>query len=390
MQKVAVACALSLLLFSAADAVAVDHLLKGGHFLGANISRKHCKRDAAKIPGISSYGKNACPCVGIDNLPGFFATQVDSHHVQYPLDLGASCQKWDQNYHPACKAAMPPSWCQQGWCYVDPCHCDLPVVPKKTTYGLNFQGHPAYWSYNTCGATDFFTADVSESSCIAQKEQSACLKNPECGWDGKQCLGKEALAVCDAKLSLDTATHGREDCRCVGHYGHKNGRAALYIDETRQASYDPGVGATCGAWEKETHPDCLKDGQTPSFCMEKWCFVDPCKCSGGVPPRTVMSANGDLRYQGKTVYWSYDTCGSKDQWSGSMEGEYCVTQTTEAGCKKLEKCVWNEGKCIGRALAEICVKQKETGVLGVEVFSDSSTVKPFAALLAMLGALLAA
>jgi hypothetical protein len=387
MKIIAVACCLGFLL-SAVESAAVDRF-KGGFLLGANESRRDCKKKTSN-PGGSTYGKNSCPCVGIDNIEGYFATTVDFYHVQYPLEVGASCAAWEKSLHPKCSEPAAPEWCKQTWCYIDPCQCELDVVPKQTTLGLKFQGETAYWSYATCGGYDFFTADHSENSCISRKDKGSCVQSAECGWDGRQCLGKEALSSCAAKKNIDTATYGREDCRCVGINGHKNGKAMLYIDDTRQAAYPPGVGASCGAWESDTHPDCLKDGPKPSWCGERWCYVDPCKCSGGVPPRTVMEANGDMRYQGKTVYWSYDTCGSKDEWSGSQKEKYCVTQTTEAGCKKLEKCAWTkEGKCIGRAFAEICEKQRDTGVLGIEVFSGSFVQKPFAAVIALLAAFLA-
>merc|ERR1719217_1918567 len=51
----------------------------------------------------------------------------------------------------------------------------------------------------------------------------------------------------------------------------------MYMDEKNLLTYSPNVGATCQAWESTTHPDCLKDGDKPSWCSEKWCFVDPCK-----------------------------------------------------------------------------------------------------------------
>jgi hypothetical protein len=321
-------------LFSAAYGAAVDKLFKGSSFLGMNGTRSHCQKKVQNPVGGSTYGENKCPCVGIAHIQGYFATQQEYHMVQYPLEMGATCAAWEDGLHPKCKAAVPPAWCKQKWCYVDPCNCDLDVVPKKTTLGLKFQGQAAFWSYRTCGGTDFFTADVGPKSCTAQKDHGACIANPDCGWDGKQCIGKDALSSCDAKMFIDENTYGKEDCRCVGINGHKNGQALLAINDHEEASYPPGVGATCGAWEDKIVADCMKDGPKPKWCSQKWCYVDPCKCSLAIPPKTVMNANGYLRYQGKTVYWSYATCGSVDQWSSDMKAEYCVTQTTEKGCKK--------------------------------------------------------
>merc|ERR1719456_2090024 len=72
-----------------------------------------------------SYGKNTCRCVGIDNLKGYYATQVNFHHVQYLAETGASCDAWDKTTHPSCRdETVAPQWCSQEWCYVDPCSCD--------------------------------------------------------------------------------------------------------------------------------------------------------------------------------------------------------------------------------------------------------------------------
>jgi hypothetical protein len=324
MKYAIIACTLSLV--DKAMSVAVVPAKNALAFLGTNASQLNCKKKVGGPPKGSAFGKNKCPCVGIDNLRGYFAVELDFHHVQYPLEVGASCDEWDKGYNPACEAAIPPSWCNQKWCYVDPCECELDVTPKKTQIGLEYQGHAAFWSYDTCGNFDFFSADTSKESCASRKDSGACSQKPDCGWDGKQCLDKEALATCEKKQSLNAGVYGKEDCRCVGFSGHQNGAAVMYINDNEQVAYPPDVGGTCGAWESTAHPDCKKDGAKPQFCSQKWCFVDPCKCSGGVPPRTVMTANGDMRFQGKTAYWSYDTCGSVDEWSKNLKGEYCVTQ----------------------------------------------------------------
>jgi hypothetical protein len=106
-----------------------------------------------------------------------------------------------------------------------------------------------------------------------------------------------------------------------------------------------------------------------------------------------MEANSAMRFQGKTAYWSYATCGSVNEWSTNMKSKYCVSQTTESGCTAMKKCTWTEGKCLGKAFVEICAKQKETGVLGVEVFETKSSafaITPLAALLAVAGVGMAA
>jgi len=338
----------------------------------------------------SAVGKNSCRCIGIDNMKGYYATQVNFHHVQYPAETGASCNAWDKGGHPECKGKLPPQWCDQKWCYVDPCSCELDVLPKQSEAGVKYQGNAAYWSYVTCGGTDFFSSE-KKGACVNQKSQGECDQESKCAWDGKQCGGKEVVETCKAAEKKDAAVHGEEDCRCVGLDGRDVGKAFMHINEKDMVAYSANVGSTCSAWESDVHPDCLKDGEKPAWCDAKWCFVDPCKCKTKVAPKAVADYNGAMRFQGKTSYWSYATCGSKDSWSTDQKGEYCPTQKSEAACSKLSKCSWNGKECLGKALVEICAKQEETGILGVEaplpeaLQSSALSLVPLKTLLVLLG-----
>jgi len=358
--------------------------------LGANMStlRGNCGKNPTTG---STYGKDKCRCVGIDNLKGYYATQENYHHVQRTSEAGASCAAWDKGMHPKCRGSVVPQWCQQSWCYVDPCSCDLGVLPKQSVAGVEYHGSAAYWSYNTCGGTDFFSQEMSPDACVNQKTEGACSGKPKCAWDGKQCGGKEVLKTCKEAAKLDKTVHGNDDCRCVGLGGKTNGKAFLYINDKKMVPYSPNVGSTCQAWEKNAHPDCMKkDGKKPSWCSEKWCFVDPCKCKSG-NPMAVMPANSFMRFQGKTAYWSYATCGSADSWTTERKSMYCPTQKSKAACVSLDKCSWDGKRCLGKALVEICAKQESTGVLGVEAPLPSSAMNrfPLKTLFVVLGALAA-
>lgn len=342
---------------------------------------------------VTTYGKDKCPCVGIDNLKGYYATQQQFYHVQYAAEAGASCAAWDDGMHPKCRGGGP-TWCKQKWCYVDPCNCDLDVVPKVTKAGIEYQGGPAYWSYDTCGGVDFWSQDMDPDACTKQKSEAACSKNENCAWNGKQCGGKEAVNACSAAKKNDVTKYGEEDCRCVGLGGRSPGKAFMYVNKKDLAEYPANLGATCEAWEMDAHPDCLKDGSKPAWCSAKWCFVDPCKCKAAVPPKAVMKSNSDMRFQGKTAYWSYATCGSTDSWSSNSShgGVYCNQQKSEAACSKVSKCAWDGKQCLGKALVEICAKQEESGLLGMEAPLPGSGARglgPLAALLWALGALAA-
>jgi len=339
---------------------------------------------------ITHYGKSACPCVGIDNLPGVSGATLDDHHVEYTLEAGASCAAWDDGLHPACESGGA-TWCKQKWCYVDPCNCNIDILPKMTQMqvggktGVTFKGMPAYWSYATCGGIDYYTSSMSKDACVMQKDAYKCSQNPKCAWDGKRCGGKEAVTSCIERTTLDPITYGEEDCRCVG-LGRNGGpgRAYMYINEHTRVKYPPEVGATCKAWEADVHPDCLAGGSRPSWCDQKWCFVDPCKCKASVPPKVVMEANSYMKFQGKTAYWSYATCGSTDTWSSSGAGQYCVNQKSEAACTSMKKCGWTGKECMGIALAEICAVQEATGILGMESGLERSGI--FMALLIAIAA----
>lgn len=333
--------------------------------LGANVShlRNYAKSSAVQ----ASYGEDSCPCVGIDNLKGYYATQLDFYHVQYSAETGSSCAAWDDGKHPDCRSSVPPQWCKQSWCYVDPCNCKLDVLPKQTKVGVEYQGSPAYWSYKTCGGNDLYTQEMSPDACVMQKTQGDCSKSSKCAWNGKQCGGKEVIESCQNAKKLDASIYGEEDCRCVGLGGRDTGKAFMHVNEKDLVAYPANVGSTCSAWEMDSHPDCMKDGEKPAWCSAKWCFVDPCKCSAAQPPKTVMGANKEMRFQGKTAYWSATTCGSKGM-DDTRADKYCVGQKTEAECANMEKdrCAWDGKKCLGYALVNICKKQQETGIIGME------------------------
>jgi hypothetical protein len=362
----------------ATQSAAMSVLLKG--------NSSQLRAQCAKNPNGPSYGNDKCRCVGIDNFKGYYALQEDFHHVQHTMETGASCDAWDKGMHPKCRGTVPPAWCNQKWCYVDPCSCDIEVLPKQTVLGIQYQGSLAYWSYSTCGGTDFFSEDMAPDSCAMQKTEGQCGINPDCAWNGKECGGKEVVKTCKEAEKKDAAVYGEEDCRCVGLGGKEVGKSFMHVNDKDLVQYAPNAGATCQAWESTTHPDCLKDGEKPSWCSQKWCFVDPCKCKTKSPPMAVMPANRFMRFQGKTAYWSYDTCGSTNTWAADHKEKYCISQKTQEECMKLDKCSWDGKSCLGKALVDICAKQEATGVLGVEApLPSSASFAPLRVALCLLG-----
>mmetsp|Transcript_12038 Transcript_12038/g.13116 ORF Transcript_12038/g.13116 Transcript_12038/m.13116 type:complete len:100 (+) Transcript_12038:231-530(+) len=54
-------------------------------------------------------------------------------------------------------------------------------------------GRSIYYSYETCGNEDMFTATYSKAECVLEKTKDACSKNLKCLWSGDSCLGKELV-----------------------------------------------------------------------------------------------------------------------------------------------------------------------------------------------------
>lgn len=151
-----------------------------------------------------------CECIGINGLYG--ATDVNVNDAgepeklaKYPMSVGSACWAWDWAHHPDCTGPSPPSWCSKKWCYVSPCGCKLESSPKRSHYfpDVVWQGRPLYYSYATCGEKDTWTAKEFTKACPNQKTEFACKEVPECGWTGKECLGKELVEECHGLPSIE-------------------------------------------------------------------------------------------------------------------------------------------------------------------------------------------
>jgi len=282
-----------------------------------------------------NYGNNKCQCVGIDEVEGTtVATLADKSKVNYPADLGARCEAWDLNEHPKCPGE---SWCEQKWCYVDPCECDISTLPKPSTYlvGAKYQGKPVHFSYATCDGKDTYSG--SEDSSIQEK------------------TAKDIEKTCS--VNVNPAKWGAEECRCVG-IGPQPGKVKVAIKD-KQVDFPADTGATCNKWEEDNHPDCQGD-DAPDWCTQAWCYVDPCECKLAVSPKT-SSYLPDSNYQGKPIYYSYATCGGTDAYTASEHKKACINQKTSKACKASKKCAWDGKQCLGKELVEVCAPEEKAG-----------------------------
>lgn len=303
----------------------------------------------------ASYGNGKCQCIGLDQISGETIVDVAGSKVSYPADLGARCQAWDDDKNPSCKAGQTPGqgkdWCAQAWCYVDPCKCDIPVSPKTSSYlpNANYQGKPVYYSYETCGATDLWTATEHKTACVNQATKADCLKGDKCAWDGKKCGGAEVMGACSKKLH--GFKFGRSNCRCIG-IDDQPGTTNMKVGNASIA-YPADAGASCEAWDQNRNPDCQKP-DAPAWCFQSWCYVDPCTCKSTEAP-ALSSYLPDAKFQGKPIYYSYGTCGSVDTWTAANHAEACINQKSEGDCGKLSgKCSWTGKECLGKEAAGAC------------------------------------
>jgi len=166
--------------------------------------KKKTVRDIAKTCSApvdtAKWGADNCRCIGVSPQPGTTKVMIKDKKVAFPADTGAVCNTWEKDNHPDCDSDDAPEWCNQAWCYVDPCSCKLPVPPKTSSYlpESTYQGKPIYYSYATCGGKDAWTAS-DKKACVSQKTAGACKKLDKCAWTGKECLGKELVNVCYAE-----------------------------------------------------------------------------------------------------------------------------------------------------------------------------------------------
>jgi len=284
----------------------------------------------------SMYGNPKCPCIGIDNITGSTTVVLHGTPVQYPADAGAHCAAWDDGREPlSCLEGGTPGgghgWCAQSWCYVDPCNCDLEQKPKATSYlpDGRYQGKPVHFSYSTCGGKDTWSAE--------QKHEVKAVDK----------------AMCEKK-DYDFEAVGRNECKCIGIEGEDGSTEFLVSGKT--IAFPANAGTECGAWDLESNPECSGNlTEIPAWCAKRWCFVDPCSCALDVPPKT-SSYLPHARVGGKSVYFSYDTCGDEDVWTAKNHKHACVNQKSEKACQKLAKCGWDvqKSKCLGKDLLEEC------------------------------------
>lgn len=337
--------------------------------------------DGVFVPSTSAdYGSGDCPCVGLDNVTGRLNVTVSGSTLLLPGDLGGHCEAWDNQKHPLCKeGGTGPDWCSQPWCFVDPCRCSIPTLPKISSYLSNasFRGRTVYYSYATCGGKDSWTTNNSAVACQNLKTEADCNKSStKCTWAKGFCGGKEIMSNCTDEPN--EIVWGQKGCRCVG-IGGRGGSLDLVVDG-KGIQYPGDTGSSCAAWDSGPHPKCAGNStDRPKWCENQWCYVDPCSCDLGTPPKIATYTVGGM-FQGRRLYYSYSTCNSTDTWTSDNNAGACVNQKSADTCSALSKCRWTEySGCLGMELAAVCDLSSKKPAAPQDIPAAPPTTKPTAA-----------
>lgn len=326
-------------------------------FLNSSLFHVHGSGTSARKPPM--YGSSRCPCIGIDDLDGTTEMHGGGEVLVYPADAGGRCEPWEEASHPDCADGHGPDWCHQAWCYVDPCDCNLDVPSKPSLYmeGSKYQGRPLHYSYATCGATDTFTSEEAKKQL---KDNKATCAKP-----------------------VDEKEYGKDGCHCIG-IDEQDGKTMVKAGD-KTMPYPADVGASCSAWDEHRHPDCTGP-EAPSWCKEKWCYVDPCTCGLKTPPQESVYLP-ESTFQGRPIYYSYTACGSTDHFTETQGSTACTLHKDSKSCNDDNNerwCEWESARkvCLGKELTAVC---GEVGGSGGFAKSGAGPSRARAAALAAAG-----
>jgi hypothetical protein len=312
-------------------------VLRGVRFFHANASSSSNVDQGADLGGALRYGAESCPCIGIDDVDGKTEVNFEGKHYNYPADVGGRCRPWEQDMVDECGDDYPPAYCEQAWCYVDPCNCNIPTHPPNASLYVpeaTYQGKPLYYSYATCRSED----DWSEKHKAGHEEKVQSIEE-----------------VC--KKPHDEKKYGKEECKCIG-IDNLDGTTLIRPGPGEPLKEFPAdVGARCYNWDERYHPDC-KGASPPEWCLMKWCFVDPCTCGLKTPPKETHYLDEGM-YSGRPLYYSHSTCGNEATTDNPQGDHVCVQYKDKKSCESEEHeewCEWEEQRqvCLGEELFALC------------------------------------
>lgn len=144
---------------------------------------------------------------------------------------------------------------------------------------------------------------------------------------------KGAAVSATRKVALTTGKRYSSKCDCISDNGLPttkmlNGGPEFVYHKDGNLPKD--YGESCKAWEASS-PACADTDYPPAYCPEKWCYVHP-ECEAADVKKT-------LYFPGKTLYYSYQVCGSLD----AFTAQACMKKDDENACA--DPCAWNQGQC---------------------------------------------
>lgn len=299
-------------------------------------------QECACIDRLSTAGVPLVTRTGANGVTTKHYAAGMQNYTLHASDFGASCKKHLEPAQAACTnlatgEELPDgeraSWCDEPWCYVDPCTCNLADVaggPTVKTW-LNERGvNPVMaYSYNNCKSAGI------DSSMFGQSNDFDTVKycDPPCQCQSLPTTVPRAMAPDGSQHTIAA----KKDFR----------------------PYPGDFGASCKTHLETGDSRCfnlvtgeeLPEGERAAWCRDPWCFVDPCTCNladvGGGPSGAFMNEDGSETIVG----YSYGNCKASSSPDYAVFGQsefdkklYCDKEVTCSAVKD----VYKKNECCGK------------------------------------------
>ena len=266
-------------------------------------------------------------------------TKTEFEHL-YPYDYGAMCKAHAEPGYSSCSGDNPADWCDDPWCYVDPCTCNGFALAASDYF--EGSGVSLFYSYAVCGSSD----DYNIVKCTAITDEVACNAEDECTYSSGSCqvdLAATMNALEEVRTSASCPPlYGNPACPCIQDNGQTIVDNTVITDKAGFSghAYPFDYGEQCTAHAEPGVASC-SDPFPPAWCGSAWCYIDPCNCND---ENVGLSDYFTTTASGKPLYFSYATCGSLDTYSGGV----CLA-LGEVACGDDPDCSWSDNACSSAA-----------------------------------------
>ena len=259
-------------------------------------------------------------------------------------------------------------------------------IPRNATRGEQCAWDP---DSQKCVASETPAAYLAARCASQGKTQPVCELYKLCSWDKRAggCVPRSMAQIEDALQCPNTGTGA---CQCTNPATlvdmPMRGGKFLYQQQFVDYLFPTSYGATCGAWDDAMAQmdvpvdpfGCLEGAGDTGWCLDRWCYVEPCGCmeEGLAIGETVMF--GDQ----SPLFFSYAACcgtiavevdcvyggGGEGLCSWDADVGKCVDGTAadaflaarcaskgshEALCNKYRSCRWEDGVCRERSVTDL-------------------------------------